>query len=145
MTCFSKYTAGSLANHVHAWKQLSSISTKQLDWVANGVQIPFDNTPPETYLSNKSFSHKQLKFINSEIESLIQSGAISETVNRPKFVSPIGCVPKRNNKHRLIIDLRELNSYCSPTSFKYEGIDTVCSLMKPGDVFCTFDLQNGKW
>ena len=132
-----------MANHVHAWKQLSSISTKQLDWVANGVQIPFDNTPPETYLSNKSFSPKQSKFINSEIESLIQSGAISETVNRPKFVSPIGCVPKRNNKHRLIVDLRELNSYCSPPSFKYEGIDTVCSLMKPGDVFCTFDLQNG--
>lgn len=37
-------------------------------------------------------------------------------------MSPIGCVPKRNNKFRLITDLRKLNAYCDVPGYRNEDM-----------------------
>jgi len=62
---------------------------------------------------------------------------------KPYCLSPIKCVPKKNNKLRLVTDLRQLNSSLSPPKFKYEDIHTVSSVVESGDHMVSLDLKNG--
>ena len=74
---------------------------------------------------------------------LLQSGAIAKCSSAPQCVSPLGVVPKKRNKHRLILDLRHLNGHCDVPKFRYEDINTALELVEPEDSFITADLKNG--
>ena len=50
---------------------------------------------------------------------------------------------KKKNKHRLIVDLRALNTHIKVPCFKNEGIDTVCDQLQVGDQFVSIDLKDG--
>ena len=50
-------------------------------------------------------------FITAIIAELCTSGAVASVLRDQHAVSPLGVVPKKNKKFRLIFDLRELNKY----------------------------------
>ena len=77
-----------------------------LDWIANGVQIPFSSEPEPRLFPNPSFSEAQRKFVDAELSDLVQKGVVSEVEDMPLCVSALKVVPKKNGKHRLICDLR---------------------------------------
>lgn len=52
-------------------------------------------------------------------------------------MSPLDCVPKRNGKHRLIIDLKNLNSFCTPN----EDVRDLASILKHNDKFISLDIK----
>jgi hypothetical protein len=53
-------------------------------------------------------------------------------------------VPKPgNNQWRLIIDLRELNRYCSTFTMTCETLKHLRHLSRPGDFFVSLDLNDG--
>ena len=79
----------------------------------------------------------------SEIGTLLLSGAISESTVKPFCVNVIGCVPKKNKKLRLIVDLRPLNEHIKVPYFCQETIDKVCELVEFDDHFVSIDLKNG--
>ena len=58
-------------------------------------------------------------------------------------ISPLGVVPKKNSKLRLILDLRFVNQHLHVKKFKYEDLLIVSHLISRGDWFITFDLTNG--
>jgi hypothetical protein len=129
---------------VHAWKRMGAHDTV-INWIKDGIQIPFHDTPHSFEIQNPSFSIKEKAFVNSEICELLLSGAIRKCLpgEVPLCVSPIGCVPKKKDKFRLIVDLRHINEYVVAQSFQNENIDTVTQLIKPHDRLCSFDLRNG--
>ena len=104
------FTAGNFRSHYHKWLNIGTNDTV-LEWIRNGVTIPWKQTPLQFELNNRVFTVKETEFINSEIQNLLVSGAIAVCTSKPTCVSPIGCVPKKNKSFRLITDLREINKY----------------------------------
>ena len=56
--------------------------------------------------------------------------------------SPLGVVPKKNGKLRLILDLRFLNKHLATRKFKFEDLRVVAEILQPHDCFFTFDFRN---
>ncbi|GJP39448.1 hypothetical protein CLOM_g23818 [Closterium sp. NIES-68] len=57
-------------------------------------------------------------------------------------VSPLNVVEQRD-KCRLILDLRKINNYLDIPKFKYEGLNRVAELIRPGDWMFSIDLKSG--
>lgn len=70
-------------------------------------------------------------------------GTIMPVSERPFFVSPLGVVPKAQDKLRLILDLRFLNQCLQVPKFKYESIRLITEFCLPHDFIFTVDLKAG--
>ena len=62
---------------------------------------------------------------------------------KPHCVSPIGCVPKKNGKWRIIVDLRGVNKFCAVQRFQNEDIRTAMKLVRDEDYMISLDISNG--
>ena len=138
----TKFVAGSLRHHVVSWTNIGCTETV-INWISEGVTLPFQDIPPSFEFKNRNFGITESTFINSEINDLLASGAIRRSEFKPRCVSPIHCVPKKNHKLRLVIDLREVNKYCPCPAFQYEDINRVLEVVQPHDHLVTFDIKNG--
>lgn len=135
--------ASPLQQSVDAWREINAPETV-CNWISNGIDIPFNNLPTEFCIPNKCFSVKESQFLSSEIDRLVSDGVLIECINsKPICISPISCVPKKNNKLRLIVDLRYLNEHITPKSFHYEGIKVIEDIVKPNDKLVTIDIKDG--
>lgn len=131
-----------LSQNIDAWNKIQA-PDYVLDWIKNGVSIPLINKDVTFELTNHKLSPTQEYFVDCEIQRLLLLGYIEYCVEKPKCVSPIGCVPKKNNKFRLITDLRQLNSQCSVPSFRNEDIRDAVKLIESSDNFVTADIRDG--
>ena len=136
------FKAGQWQSHADNWQSIKTSQTV-LDWIKEGVKLPFETLPQPFELTNRHFSPKETRFIDQEISVLLQSGAIAQSIHRPFCVSPISCVPKKNAEFRLIINLRRLNYSCPCPAFQYEDINTVLDITNPGDLLVTLDIKSG--
>jgi hypothetical protein len=85
----------------------------------------------------------QLEFLNSELPRFEACGAWERSDNL-RYVSRMFLVPKPGcNQWRLIIDLRELNRYCSTFNMTCETLKHLRHLSRPGDYFVSLDLADG--
>lgn len=127
-----------------AWQQIGAPS-HVIDWITNGVPIigRGECDIQSFELENSQLGYNKVNFVHDEIERLLQIDAIEKCVYKPKCVSPINVVAKRQGKHRLVIDLRRLNTACDSPRFTNEDIRTVKSLIKKGDKLATVDLSDG--
>ena len=135
-------SARGLRYRVDQWKNIGA-SRQIIDWIENGVKLPFIEKQNYIFQNNHPLTNVQEKFVHAEIKDLLAKGAISEVDYIPHCVNPIGCVPKKGKKWRLICDLRWLNSNIKCPYYKNEGIDTVCDLIQSNDSFVTIDLKDG--
>lgn len=133
---------GSTKRHIEFWRSITD-NSEVLNWIENGVPLPFSSQPRKYCFPNRAFSKSESNFIDSEISKLLNTGAISRSVYQPHCVNPISCVPKKNGKFRLVIDLRHLNNHIKVPYFKQEGIDIVCENIVYGDEFISIDLKDG--
>ena len=58
-------------------------------------------------------------------------------------VLPIQCVPKKENKLRMVVDCRYVNASIVTPKFKQEGIKSVAEQILEGDQLISVDLENG--
>ncbi len=134
-----------LRRNLQKWKDIGASNTV-LDWISSGVHIPFTEVPPDYCGKNRYFSQNEEDFIASEIHRLCGNGSlrvIHPWDEKPVCISPINCVPKKNNKFRLVTDLRFVNKYCVAKSFQNENIKTVLEIVKPHDKLITIDIKDG--
>lgn len=131
----------SLQASVAAWETMSASPTV-IGWIRHGAQIPFRSPPPPSHLTNRGTTIEQEIFIEQEIGKLIQAGTIIET-EEAHNVSPIGAVPKKNGKWRLIVDMRRVNSFIDAPKFSMEDIRKLRPLLQKGDWMTSLDLKDG--
>ena len=131
-----------LKNNLHAWNNIN-VNENILDWILNGVQLTFHEYPARFQIANRIFTAREAAFIDEEIARLINSGAISKCDFKPDCVSPIIVVPKKQNKLRLVVDLRRINDCLICPYFRNEGIEVVSQYIKLHDVMISIDLKNG--
>ena len=135
------FLAGQWCKQAAKWESIGTSPTV-LSWIQEGVRLPFLVEPEPFELPNKPLSPAQSAFIDTELASLVSSGAIRICSFKPVCVSPIWCVPKKKS-FRLVIDLRRLNLSCPCPAFQYEGISSVLDSVKAKDQLATIDLKNG--
>lgn len=86
----------------------------------------------------------ELSFVRTELARLVVVGAVSKIGSRPLFCLPLGVVPKKNGKLRLIHDLRHLNKFLRrPPHFKMEDLGAVAAQLQEGDQLLSYDLEQG--
>ena len=103
------FLAGSIKAAQVEWHKLN-LSAENQDWIKEGVKLPLFSVPESFELPNHTLSRKQYHFVRQEIFDLVTSGALEICSSKPHCVNPIGCVPKKGGKLRLITNLRKLNN-----------------------------------
>lgn len=131
-----------LREHIHSWLNISA-PEYIINWIVYGVELPFDTVPNQFELPNRQLSPHDNLFVDEEIVNLLRNQAIREVDFKPHCVSPISVVPKKNNKKRLVIDLRAINNCLSNPYFRNEGIEVAKQYIQPNDRMVTFDLKDG--
>ena len=88
-----------LLDRLNSWKNIGC-SDVVIDWIEKGVSIQFTDSPPPSFsLENHNLTLDQRLFVTDELERLLKCGYIVKLDHKPRFISPIGCVPKKNNGH----------------------------------------------
>ena len=123
------------------WEDISASPTV-INWLKNGINIPFKSTPFPFEYSNRHFSKSEQTFLQAEIARLSKTGVIKRD-DSLQFISPINCVPKKNNKFRLVADLRHINSHICTKNFKYDNISSITETIRSKDKLVTIDIKDG--
>ena len=135
-------TAGRLRHFQQNWQRIT-----QDEWVLEtvaGYRIPFTHNPRQSSRPPSHTSSEEISFIEDEIQSILQVGAIKELQTTPQeaFFSTIFTVPKKGGGRRPIINLKYLNKFLPHLHFKMEGIPTVQDVITPGDFMFKLDLKD---
>ena len=116
---------------------------KVLSWLS-GYKIPFDIRPHQAETpKNIQCSNKERAEIAALIGQLQEKGAVEKC--RPvegQFVSKIFLVPKPDGFSRLILNLKQLNTFIQTEHFKLEEYKAVARLLSPGSFMATLDLRD---
>ena len=128
--------------NLDAWRYIEAPQTV-IDWLEKGISIPFHTKPYCFEKHNHKLSFSQTLFVRSEIYRLLKAGYIQQLDYKPRYISPIGCVPKKTGGYRLITDFRQLNAFCNSCTFKQEDIRNVEKVVEQKDFFTSIDLKDG--
>ena len=124
----------------HAWRAIGANETI-LEWLASGIKFDFITEPPQFKLPNKQFTNSETLFLREEIQRLLDKKFIKQCYS-DEYVSPLSCVHKKTGGHRLIINLRYLNTHCVKCYHKIEDIKSVASIIQSNDYFTSIDLKD---
>ena len=134
---------GRLRAHLPAWESIGA-SDFVLNVISHGFKLPFITEPAELLLPNHSSALEYSVFVSQAVQTLLDNGSAVEVDRDQVYIcSPLGVVPKKNGKLRLILDLRYLNGHLAKFKFKYEDLHVVAEFLHPKDWFFTFDLKDG--
>ena len=155
------FIAGSIHNNKHVWvKIIEESNSEVLNWVNNYADIhdlmqPFkgmfwgvqydDVYPRSRQFNNAANCQEHIDFINDEITSRLQSGAVTllgkvGEVQPPYIVSPITIEP---TKPRLCINLMYLNSFMKDTPFNLDTLVDVPKTVRKGSFLTKLDDKSG--
>ena len=138
----SQNSVGDISQHVQDWSDIGA-SSEVINWIKDGVKWDFISLPPHIELSNRQLNQKQSQFVDKELKNLLSNNIISQCdADYPLCISPISCVPKKND-FRLVIDHRELNRYIKCPQVCYEDIRTLRDIVQPGDYMISADIKSG--
>ena len=133
----------SLQNNLGAWANIGA-NDVVLDWIRQGVPIPFKYSPPCFVQPNGFLSRPDVQFIDSQIASLLLTGVIIRCdPGQLACVSPIKCIAKKKGSKRLLVNLHELNQYIHTPKFRCEGIENVAGQIQSADILMSIDLKDG--
>ena len=92
----------SLQSNIDKWKSIGASDTV-INWINEGVKFPLLGEVNSFEFPNAKFSTKETRFLETEINSLLLQGCINIADNKPKCISPITCVPKKNEDFMVLM------------------------------------------
>jgi hypothetical protein len=133
-----------LRRHVQFWQSFVT-SSFVLGILLTRYMLPWILGPPSEphRFPNHPSAFEHASFVTDAVSSLAATGTIQLVRDPPFLVSPLGVVPKAEDKLRLILDLRFLNQFLQVTKSKYESIRMLAELCLPKDLLFTVDLKSG--
>ncbi|GAQ81891.1 hypothetical protein KFL_000940010, partial [Klebsormidium nitens] len=133
-----------LRRHAQFWQSFVT-SSFVLGIILSGYALPWLSSPPSEphRQRNHPSAFEHADFVSDAVNTLRITGTILPVDHPPFVVSPLGVVPKAEDKLRLILDLRFLNSFLQVPKFKYESLRLVSELCLPHDFLFTVDLKAG--
>ena len=157
------FIAGNIHNNISQWENVCSDCDEQstfMSWIKDKVDVNtfimkfkgtfngvfYDHSyPPPRQFKNASNCEMFTDFINSELLSRLQSGAISylgtvDDITPPHIVSPITIEP---SKPRLCINLRYLNCFMKDTPFNLDTLTDVPKIISKDAYMSKLDDKSG--
>ena len=132
---------GRLRKRSAFWESIGA-SDYVLSVIRKGYVIPIKGEVKGVFLKNNRSSRSNPEFVQKSIDELLDTGAVRECDSPPMVVNPL-TVSNKNNKLRLVIDMRHINNDLVKTKCKYEGIDTMLQYLEKDGFMTTFDLKSG--
>jgi hypothetical protein len=115
--------------------------------IRHGVRVKFKNglrpKPFNHGVSMKDATQPQLYFLSTKLSRFEACGAWERAYNTCYIFRTFFVLKPRVNKWRLIIDLRELNSYCAEFNMSCDTLKHLRHLSRPDDCFVSLDLTDG--
>ncbi|KAL5013264.1 hypothetical protein ScPMuIL_007534 [Solemya velum] len=131
---------GRLKANVSEWKSITN-NVHIIDVIENGYKLPLKTEPNSIILKNNRSAIQNPKFVQKELENLLQKKCISEVHEKPFVVNPL-TVAFKNNKPRLVLDCRHLNPHLFKFGHKYEDTKIARDLFQKGDYLFSYDLKS---
>ena len=80
-----------------------------IQWIKEGVKLPFIKEPNHCFYSNRVSGKKQSFFMDEQISKLLKTGAVKLVNYKPRCILAMQCVPKKGGKLQLIMDCHPIN------------------------------------
>ena len=115
---------------------LTFLDKTLIPYLKNGNVFCWPNFP-------NSISRDLLSALESELKDLLSKGAVTPVEHKDlEFVSPIFCVPKKDDKVRLILNLKKQNLFVAYHHFKMETSQHKLSMITPNCWMASIDLKD---
>lgn len=130
-----------------AWASAGA-GTEELTWLKHGYRLPWARERPRPFhqgVSCKGATPAQQQFLSTELQRLVDAGAVEAAPPGARYVTRAFLVPKpgRTDAWRLVIDLRWVNQHLRRLRCRYETLRRLSSLAREGDWMVSLDLQDG--
>ena len=125
----NKNVVGNLKRSSSFWKNTLKASSYVQSIIEKGYFIPFEEKPPKFCAKNNLSSREHPEFVEEVINELLNKGCVREIPEEPYCCNPL-TVAERNNKLRLVLDLRHVNKYIKENKFKYEDLKLLQKCLK---------------
>ena len=91
----------------------------------------------------RNFNSEQQAIINEEVDKLLDLGVVSPSRHEQgECLSTIFVTPKRDGSHRLFFNFENCNQAFLHRHFKMGTLNSVISMISPGDYFASLDLKH---
>jgi hypothetical protein len=85
----------------------------------------------------------ECEVVEKEIETLLKKGVISECLHEPgEVISPVFTRAKKDGSHRMILNLKKLNTEVSYHHFKMETLQVALTLIRKDCFMASVDLKD---
>ena len=141
----SKFAAGQIQHCLPQWQEITH--EEEILKMVVGVDIQLLDETPSGQIHQAHFSREQSQANDVEIEELLRKGVIVPCNHTEgEFTSPIFIRPKKDNKVRVILNLKKFNVNVENFHFKMETLKHALTLVSP-DCFlfcfsCSLDLRD---
>ena len=132
-----------LGQSVNFWARELKASQVVLQTIKEGYEIPLAETPESAQLKNNLSAFQNKRFVDNEINDLVERGVIVETPFVPWVVNPLTVNVNHEGKKRLILDLRFLNQFVLLEHIRFDDWSTFQEYVIPGGWGYKFDLKHG--
>ena len=138
----NSFCGGQIQNFLSQLETLTSDPT--ILQTAKGEIIDFiSDQPSNSVCPANSISKDHITKIDQEISTLLKKKVIVASSHEPgEYISPIFSVPKKDNKVRLILNLKRLNEHARSFHFKMDSIHTALSLVTESCWMASLDLKD---
>ena len=139
----TELSAGQIRHCLSQWEEMTD--DKEILNMVKGVDVDFCETeiPSQESVVQMHFSQEQTKAVDTELQVLLSKGVVVPcSHSSDEYVPPIFIVPKKDNKFRMILNLKNLNQFVEQHHFKTETLKYALTLVSHNCFFCSLDLHD---
>ena len=142
MLCHT-FKAGQVAAHFTAWRTL--INDKILLSDVLGAAIECTATSVQHKLPNQIFSEHEYPIVRQQVHTckLLEKRVITKVSPIPgQILSNVFLRPKKDETHRLILNLKRFNESVSHYHFKMDSLSTITKLVSQNCYMASVEMKN---
>ena len=99
--------------------------------------------PVQSVYKPQYFSNKEAKIFEAEIFKLLAKNVIEKAHSEPyQITSPIFLVPKPDGTFRMILNLKNFNTYVTYRHFKMDTLNVITNLLSKNCYMASVDLKD---
>ena len=134
--------AGRTKYFIPAWREITA--DKQILEMVQACPNEFKSMPNQLSTAHPfSVNPIEREIINTEVDKLLSKGVIEETTHlEGEFVSSIIVRKKKDNTHRMILNLKDLNYSVERKHFKMDAFLSAVNLVKQNCYMVSVDLRD---
>ena len=133
---------GRLKLCIDFWRSLES-SQFILSVISQGYKIPFFELPTPFGKANNASALSNSSFVSKAVNELLHANLIEEIFCVPDIINPLSVSTRSSGKQRLILDLRQVNTFIFKQKFKCEDLSVAVQIFDKGFHLFKFDLKSG--